>query len=210
MGCGPGLSFPILRDAGARVIGVDVSREGLEMARSKNMNEISLLRGHILNLPLREELFDLVLCTEVLEHLRDPARGLQEINRVLRPGKILLVTVPWLWELFHAPYLSMVRLLVRYAESRGLKSLLSNEFIANYLRLRNLGAVHTHYVVPSKWLRLINSSGFRIVEKRGWIFFPIPFYMNQLIARIDLLFQRALGSLGCWLGQICFIVAKKT
>jgi SAM-dependent methyltransferase len=46
--------------------------------------------------------FDLVLCTQVLEHVRDPAKALQEIARVLRPGGHAFVTTHGVWP-FH-PY----------------------------------------------------------------------------------------------------------
>ncbi|HZG36010.1 MAG TPA: class I SAM-dependent methyltransferase [Gaiellaceae bacterium] len=46
--------------------------------------------------------FDLVLCTQVLEHVRDPARALGEIARVLRPGGHAFVTTHGVWP-FH-PY----------------------------------------------------------------------------------------------------------
>ena len=45
-------------------------------------------------LGFRSESFDSVLCTQVLEHVRDPQRVLQEICRVLRPNGVALVTVP--------------------------------------------------------------------------------------------------------------------
>lgn len=48
--------------------------------------------GH--RLPFRTESFDTVLCIEVLEHLPHPRRCLAEIARVMRPGALVLVTVP--------------------------------------------------------------------------------------------------------------------
>ena len=45
-------------------------------------------------LGFRSDSFDSVLCTQVLEHVRDPERVLREIYRVLRGGGLALVTVP--------------------------------------------------------------------------------------------------------------------
>jgi len=50
--------------------------------------------GHAL--PFREGAFDGVVCRAVLEHLRGPRRACAEMFRVLRPGGIILVTVPFL------------------------------------------------------------------------------------------------------------------
>jgi SAM-dependent methyltransferase len=48
--------------------------------------------------------FDFVLCTEVLEHVADPARVLRELARVLRPGGQILLTVPFVSGLHEEPY----------------------------------------------------------------------------------------------------------
>ncbi len=44
---------------------------------------------------LQEESFDTVLALDVLEHLRDPHRAVEEIKRVLKPGGFLYITVPF-------------------------------------------------------------------------------------------------------------------
>ncbi len=51
---------------------------------------------------LSDEAFDLVLCTQVLEHCDDPFLGVREIRRILRPGGRLIVSVPHVW--FYHPH----------------------------------------------------------------------------------------------------------
>ncbi len=48
--------------------------------------------------------FDVVLCTEVLEHLPEPQRALDEMFRVLRPGGTLLLTTRFLFPIHDAPH----------------------------------------------------------------------------------------------------------
>ncbi len=48
--------------------------------------------------------YDTVLCSEVLEHVADPAAALTEIDRVLRPGGLLVLTVPFLGRLHEEPH----------------------------------------------------------------------------------------------------------
>ena len=58
----------------------------------------------ILDIPEPNASFDAVLCTEVLEHLPDPVRALDEMARLLRPGGTFIITAPF-WSLTHfAPY----------------------------------------------------------------------------------------------------------
>jgi SAM-dependent methyltransferase len=48
----------------------------------------------IRHLPLKENSFDLVICSEVLEHISEQEKAIKEVVRVLRPGKDLVVSVP--------------------------------------------------------------------------------------------------------------------
>jgi SAM-dependent methyltransferase len=55
-------------------------------------------------LPFGDNEFDIVLCTEMLEHVPDPQAVLSEIQRVLRPGGRLIMTTPFLVPLHEEPY----------------------------------------------------------------------------------------------------------
>jgi SAM-dependent methyltransferase len=53
--------------------------------------------------PFLEREFDSVLSFQVLEHVRSPAGFVSEIRRVLKPGGLLLLTVPFVWEEHEIP-----------------------------------------------------------------------------------------------------------
>jgi SAM-dependent methyltransferase len=55
-------------------------------------------------LPVADDSLDLVLCTQVLEHVPEPAAVLSECFRVLRPGGRVALTVPLMWELHELPH----------------------------------------------------------------------------------------------------------
>jgi ubiquinone/menaquinone biosynthesis C-methylase UbiE len=58
----------------------------------------------ILSIPVPEASFDVILCTEVLEHVPEPIRAVQELARILNPGGRLLLTAPLGSGLHQEPY----------------------------------------------------------------------------------------------------------
>jgi len=56
------------------------------------------------NIPEPDESFDAILCTEVFEHLPDPAQALREFGRLLRHGGVLIVSAPFNSLTHFAPY----------------------------------------------------------------------------------------------------------
>jgi SAM-dependent methyltransferase len=60
--------------------------------------------GNLLNLPFRDSTFDACLSVVTLEHVREPARALKELTRVLAPGGRLLLIAPLEWEEHQQPH----------------------------------------------------------------------------------------------------------
>jgi SAM-dependent methyltransferase len=54
-------------------------------------------------LPFRDDIFELAVCTEVLEHTHSPELVLRELQRVLKPGGKLLLTTPFAFPIHYAP-----------------------------------------------------------------------------------------------------------
>lgn len=91
LGCGDGLIALKLQGDGRRIIGCDCSPTRVERARA---NGIDAVAADVTRLPFPDGFFDKAVCSEVLEHLREPAVGLCEIHRVLRDGGVAVLTVP--------------------------------------------------------------------------------------------------------------------
>lgn len=93
VGCGDAGAYQsrIMKLAGT-LYGVDVSAEAVERARLRGVRATVHDLGQ--PLPFDDSMFDKVLCLEVLEHLFDPKFAVQEITRVLKPGGLLILSVP--------------------------------------------------------------------------------------------------------------------
>jgi len=55
-------------------------------------------------IPFADNSFDVVICSELLEHVPNPPEVLSEVYRVLRPGGLLLICVPFLYQIHGDPY----------------------------------------------------------------------------------------------------------
>ena len=98
-GCGTGVLTRWLARRGCRVVGVDAASEMLAAARSaaaeKYSDRLSFVRVlTIAHLAIEDRSLDGILCSSVLEYVPDPSACLTEFARVLKPGGLLLVSVP--------------------------------------------------------------------------------------------------------------------
>ena len=60
--------------------------------------------GFLHEMPIENEMFDAVLCTQVLEHLEWPRESVKEMHRVIKPGGKLYMTVPMAQNEHQVPY----------------------------------------------------------------------------------------------------------
>ena len=101
VGCGPGfLLAEMADDAGAsgRLSGIDVSADMIALARSRcaGTATIDVQIASALELPFRDETFDVVVSTQVYEYVADIVTALFEAARVLRRGgRLLIVATDW-------------------------------------------------------------------------------------------------------------------
>lgn len=93
VGTGTGSNLRMLRELGFdRVLGLDRSREAARFCADKGLGPVEL--GDVQALPFPDRHFDLVLATDIIEHVDDDLLALRELRRVLKPRGHLLLTVP--------------------------------------------------------------------------------------------------------------------
>lgn len=97
VGCGDGGFLIAMARRAARACGLDLSEGNVIGAtiRARAWEiPVALVLGSALALPYRSQSFDVVTCSDVIEHVTEPAAVLREIERVLRPGGILWIAAP--------------------------------------------------------------------------------------------------------------------
>lgn len=101
IGCSQGVISFLLAQRGDEVTGLDNERPAIEFAEGvrseldpKVGERIEFVEGDALELPFEAKAYDHVVCGELLEHVDDPARAVEEAFRVLAPHGALIATVP--------------------------------------------------------------------------------------------------------------------
>src|SRR5262249_45284696 len=93
IGTSTGANLRLLRDLDFHAAeGLDFSPEAIRYCRDKGLGPVR--QGDVCAMPFADESFDLLLATDIIEHVDDDLAALREIARVLRPGGKVLITVP--------------------------------------------------------------------------------------------------------------------
>jgi SAM-dependent methyltransferase len=93
VGCGVKPYYPWFEPYVSEYVGVDIPG-----------NPAAELEGTIESIPVEDASFDAVICTQVLEHCDDPAAGVRELRRVLKPGARALVSTHGVMVYHPAPH----------------------------------------------------------------------------------------------------------
>ncbi len=108
IGCGEGRhTIRAAQEKDTICTGADFGFDNLIQTRDKlafhdEINDLAcrdwnLSTMDITALPFEDNSFDIVICSEVLEHIPDDARAMAELVRIVKPGKTLAVSVPRSW-----------------------------------------------------------------------------------------------------------------
>ena len=92
VGCGVGILLARLNtERQCKVFGVDISHKAIEIAKQAGIPGLSC---QLPILPLDSDFFDVVIATEVIEHLLDPKKTIDQMCRVLRGNGTMILSTP--------------------------------------------------------------------------------------------------------------------
>ena len=138
IGCGTGELITIpLGSLGVSVLGVDIHLPSIDYAKRKNPFENVRFECTSVNKSTDQQ-FDFIICSEVLEHLEDPAEMLNSIRRMLKRDGIGIITIPN----GYGPKEMEVRLYkILYMLFSKLKMIALLKFLKGYLNLKGKSKV---------------------------------------------------------------------
>lgn len=98
-GCGVGTISFYLANKGGKVLGIDISNLGIQAARAgakklRLKNNVEFVQKPTKNLRLKRNNFDVVICSEVIEHVPDDLNLIREFYKVLKSEGILILSTP--------------------------------------------------------------------------------------------------------------------
>ena len=153
IGPGSGVYLPLLARLFARVTVSDVEAAYLDAARAAAPPgaSVAFVTDDITRSRLPESGFDVVLCTEVIEHVTDSPAALAGIRRVLKPGGRLVLSTPQRW--------STLEVCARIAFLPGVIRLVRRVY-----REPVLEAGHINLLTAGEARRQVEAAGFAVEE----------------------------------------------
>jgi 2-polyprenyl-3-methyl-5-hydroxy-6-metoxy-1,4-benzoquinol methylase len=172
VGCSSGYLARRLVERGGTVVGIDVDEQAAEEARDV-CEQVLVGDVETIELPFEDASFDVVLCGDVIEHLRRPDAFLRRMRPLIRPGGRLVLTTPNIanWS---------IRLALLFGRWR-------------YTRRGILDRTHTHLFTRRTLIETLHETGYRIVEFDFTA--PVPLIGTVFVERVAHAVARARPSL---------------
>jgi 2-polyprenyl-3-methyl-5-hydroxy-6-metoxy-1,4-benzoquinol methylase len=129
-GCGDGNNLSWLASYGWRLYGSDYNLLRLLRAKERRTGA-TLFLADILNYPARDDFFDVIFFNHVIEHIPDDDTALGTVQRILKPGGLLILGTPnegaWWWQLAYrrAPHVLAKTDHVHFYTARSIVELIS-------------------------------------------------------------------------------------
>jgi ubiquinone/menaquinone biosynthesis C-methylase UbiE len=175
VGCGDGFYSYLLSQLGNfNLTGIDSDPGALKNAKDQVGNKrLKLVVGDVLKMPFKANTFNKIVCSEVLEHLPDDKKGLQEIYRVMKKNGTLCITVPhWNYPFFWDP--------VNYILQRVFKTHVKAGFWSGVWNF------HVRLYQVDELINVVKSAGFKIEKVSCLTHYGLPFnhYLTNIGFRL--------------------------
>jgi SAM-dependent methyltransferase len=188
LGCGEGPMRARIEARGGVYTGIDINQNA--------QGSVQLI-ADITDVPLPDSLFDVILCTEVLEHVSDTHRAFGELARLVRSGGHIILTAPFVYPLHEEPF-DFVRL-TPY-QVRALARLNGLQVVSLLIMGNELEALAT--IWDNMWIRMGRPSHplLRIIRLLSRILMNVLVLIAGVALRNQLP-QKGFTNIGCVLSK---------
>lgn len=104
VGCGTGGFNVAAAAVGARAVGVDADADAIAICALRRDDRCRFTRAEAETLPFADNVFDVVYCFSVIEHVASVSETIREMVRVTRPGGAIYVHTPNAWSFYEGHY----------------------------------------------------------------------------------------------------------
>ena len=165
IGCGFGYIMWLLEIE--NYTGLDISEKVLKIAR-KLFKKPKFVQGTVERMPFRKENFDIIIFTEVIEHLPNPKKAISEIYRVMRSGGTLFITTPNKFRWLHFP---VARIIPWSLKIKLIKLKRGREYSKQYEKQKQIEKKHGidqhQKLYSSRSLsKVLKRAGFEIIDAK--------------------------------------------
>jgi SAM-dependent methyltransferase len=180
-GCGLGEVLADMPD-GYRLFGFEFPKSNVEFCKRRLEGRAEVKQGSIYEIPFPDASMDAVLCLEVLEHIEDDARAVRDIARVLKPGGIFIVAVPYT---YYWPQYQKLMGHFRHYTRESLSALLRQNGLEPVEVLPNFPNWHRTFTLNHVRLRAMVLTVGRLFGGGSVFSFKWPWHKERAIERIE-------------------------
>jgi 2-polyprenyl-3-methyl-5-hydroxy-6-metoxy-1,4-benzoquinol methylase len=150
-------------------LGIEISEKAAGKAKEL-LDDVIVGNIEEITLPYPQKYFDLIICSDILEHLLAPKEVLIKLANHLKPDGELLAVVP-----------NVAEYGIRWMLLRGKW---------NYSRTGSMDYGHIRFFTKESMSKLLQSSGYKIKEIIAWVQLPLPIdfidkYSNRLFSKLS-------------------------
>jgi SAM-dependent methyltransferase len=205
LGCGGGIYIPAIVRKGYRVVGTDIAHQMVDMARALCAGlevRADFAVDNCNRIGLRSNAFDVCVAVGLVEHQKTDQELLEEVQRILKPGGVFIITIRNRW-CPHVRFQYMMKAfllkIVANSQNKRLISRFKKDFDS---RQHN----------PIAFKRILRKAGFKNIRSRFSHFYFLPYPVNGALPRMEAYvakkfealnasFLRGLGSTGIYIAQ---------
>jgi 2-polyprenyl-3-methyl-5-hydroxy-6-metoxy-1,4-benzoquinol methylase len=178
VGFGAGVYLPVLAELFDEVVGIDTQEVMLDYVRplTTKYSNLRVVAGDIANCGLPSASFNLIICSEVIEHIADSQKSIGQLYNLLEPGGLLILSTPQRW--------SLLELMARVAYLPGMFSLV--KMIYREQPIFDPG--HINLMTEKEVVRQLETAGFSVRERyKSGAYMPV---VADLMGRTGLRFAQ--------------------